>query len=84
MAELTEEQCKAVWAAWMRVVSAAGETVDLTKSELYDATVAVDVWINANAAAFNNALPAPAKAALTAGQKAHLFAAVAVARYGGQ
>ena len=53
----------------------------LVKSELRAAVNAVDAWIDANAASMNLAIPQPARGVLTAAEKAHLFALVALRRY---
>jgi hypothetical protein len=45
----------------------------LTKADLKAAVDAIDAWIDANAASFNQAIPQPARGALTAKQKAWLF-----------
>lgn len=51
------------------------------KTDVQAAVAAIDDWIVANAAAFNNTLPAAAKANLTAAQKANLLARVLKRRY---
>lgn len=56
------------------------ETIALTKAEIQAAIDATDVWIDANASAFNLALPEPARTNLTAKQKTRLFFAVASKR----
>jgi hypothetical protein len=43
---------------------------------------AADDWLSANAASFNAALPAAARAGLSPAQKARLVAAVALRRFG--
>lgn len=53
----------------------------LTKAELRAAVNAIDQWINDNAAALNAAIPQPARAQLTAAQKARLFAALCLRRF---
>lgn len=60
---------------------AAREGVAITRAQLIAAVAAVDQWISDNAVAFNNALPAAAKASLTTAQKSRLFAAVQVRRF---
>ena len=45
----------------------------VTKADLRAAINAADAWADANAAAFNAALPQPARAALTAKQKNYLL-----------
>lgn len=53
----------------------------ITKAELVAAVNATDQWISDNAAAFNLALPQPARGALTAAQKTKIFCFVAWQRY---
>lgn len=52
----------------------------MTKSDVRDAVNATDDYINSIQADYNNALPAAAKANLTAAQKTIVFCAVALAR----
>lgn len=52
----------------------------LDKLGLREAIDAIDDWIDANQAAFNNSLPAQAQTALTAQQKVMLFVAVLLAQ----
>lgn len=56
--------------------------VTLTKNEILAAIQGVDGYLDANAQAMNLAIPQPARGALTAAQKAGLFAYVALRRYG--
>lgn len=73
MAVLPDADRKAVWAAAMRKVSDDRDAVSITKAELRAAVDAIDGWVDANAAAFNAAIPQPARGALTAHQKAELL-----------
>lgn len=66
-----------------RVISEAREPFVLTKAQLDAAINATDDWIDANAAAYNTALPVAARNNLTAGQKARLFSIVALRRFAG-
>lgn len=59
----------------------AGTPFGLSKPELLAAINAIDDWVNANAAAFNTAIPQPARGVLTAARKARLLAFVAMKRY---
>lgn len=79
MAVMTNEQRKETWAQIMRTVP----TPTLTKAELRAAVDAIDAWINDNAAAFNAALPLPARTNLSAADKSRLLAIIALARYNG-
>jgi hypothetical protein len=58
-----------------------GETYTLTKLDIRAALDAADDWVNANAAAFNTALPQPARTALSTSQKARLLLWVVRWRY---
>ena len=53
----------------------------ITKADLRAAINAIDAWVDANAAAFNTAIPQPARGALTAKQKARLLMYVVRRRY---
>lgn len=53
----------------------------LTKADVRAAVDAADAWAEANAPAYNAALPQPARGVLTAGLKSQLLAAVILARY---
>lgn len=55
----------------------------ITKTDLIAAVGGIDDYFDANAVAMNQAIPQPARGALSAGQKALLFSLVAMARYGG-
>ncbi len=56
--------------------------VAITKADLRAAIDATDAWIEANAAAYNTALPAAARAGLNAQEKTVLFCVVALRRAG--
>lgn len=74
MAALSNSDRRAVWALAMQDVSQDRETLaGLTKADFRAAIDAIDGWIDANAASFNTAIPQPARAALSAHQKAELF-----------
>jgi hypothetical protein len=53
----------------------------LTKADLQAAVAAIDDWVVANASAFNTAIPATPRAALTSAQKARLLMYVVRKRY---
>lgn len=83
MAVLDSTARAAIWAEFMREESSDRNSITgLTKAELRAAFDAVDDWVEANSAAFNSAIPQPARGALTTRQKAKLLAAVLVKRYG--
>lgn len=54
----------------------------VSKPDLAAALAATDDWIDANQAAFNAALPQPARGALSTAQKTFLFCYVAMRRAG--
>ena len=62
---------------WSRVF----ESVGIGRQDLRAAINAVDQWVNDNRVSFNNALPQPAKANLTATQKAKLLMFVVRRRF---
>jgi hypothetical protein len=78
MAVLSNEQRRAVWAEWMRVND---QPVSITKAELRAAFDALDSFLETNAAAINNAIPQPARGALTVRQKAWVLARVIEQRF---
>ena len=61
-------------------LAAASNAIGLSKSALRVAFVAADAWVDANAAAFNSALPAGARTALTAKQKSQMLSFVVLRR----
>lgn len=54
-------------------LSFARTTFNLSKPDLRAAVNAIDDWVDTNAAAFNTAIPQPARGTLTAKQKAQLL-----------
>lgn len=80
MALLDEPSRVEVWRDIMRD-AAVGTFGSLTKAELRAAVDAVDAWADANAAAYNSAIPQPARGVLTAKQKALLLMYVAAKRH---
>lgn len=78
---LTAPQRTALRAEIGRVLSERREVFPLSKPQLDAAINATDDWIEANAAAFNSALPVVARNGLTARQKMELFCRVALARF---
>lgn len=81
MAALVTQDRIDTWAEFMREISRVAEPIAINKIELRAALDAVDDWVETNKVSFNNALPAAAKANLTAGQKARLLAAVVSKRF---
>lgn len=81
MAVLSDADRRDLWADLMREMSASGESVSLTKDQLRAAVDAVDQWTDDNATAFNQAIPQPARGALTARQKARILRYVVRRRF---
>ncbi len=80
MAVLSEQERFDTWRQYMK------DNLDpftLTKTELRAGIDAADVWVQDNKVSFNNALPAAAKAELSALQKSQLLTYVAAKRFGG-
>ena len=74
MAVMDSANRQAVADEHMRDLSAAREIIaGCTKADIRAAVDAADTWANDNAAAFNSALPLPARTSLTAAQKARLL-----------
>lgn len=82
MAVLPDVDRITVWTKLMRDLSDIRESIAVTKTDLRAAINAVDDWCDTNAASFNTAIPQPARAQLTASQKALLLAYVALRRAG--
>ena len=81
MAVLDEASRVEVWAELMRKYSSDGESIGINKPDLRAAVDALDTFMNTNAATINNALPQPAKSALTVQQKALMLSYVVLKRY---
>lgn len=81
MALLTNQDRRELWAKFMREASAIWEKLGLSKSDLRAAVDATDQWIEDNQASFNQAIPLPARTALTQKQKVRLFMEVAKRKY---
>ena len=79
MAVLTDAQRRELWAEYQR--SGTGPMGALTKNDLRAAVDAIDNWVDTNSAAFNSAIPQPARGALTARQKAALLMFVVSRRF---
>lgn len=80
MAVLSENDRFAIWAEFMRDPE-PDEVFALTKGDLRAAFDALDDWLDANAAAANQAIPEPARSALTARQKARILRLVIRRRF---
>lgn len=79
---MTEQQRQALHAELMAALSRDQETVTVSKADLRAVIDALDDFLEANASAVNNAIPQPARTALTVPQKARLLAYVTLRRYG--
>ncbi len=80
MATLSTEDRTRVSCGLQRYWSRMFERQSLSKAELQAAIDAIDTWIDANAGAFNAALPAAARTGLTLAQKTLMFCVVASMR----
>lgn len=81
MAVLADADRSEVWAEYMREMSGNAEATPLTKADLRAAVNALDDFLGGNATAINNAIPQPARGALTTAQKARLLVYVIRQRY---
>lgn len=80
MAVLTDNQRSEAWAEFLRLGVNLG-TIGCLKADVRAAINGLDQYISDNAAAINQAIPQPARGALTASQKALLLKAVITKRY---
>lgn len=78
MAALATQDRFDLWADFMR---RNAESITISKPDLRAAVDAIDNWVESNKTAFNAAIPQPARAALTAPQKAALFMYVVGKRF---
>ncbi len=81
MAVLSNADRAALWAEFMRTTENVAGTGALTKADLRAAIDAADQWSDDNAAAFNSAIPQPARGLLSARQKAALLVFVTKRRW---
>lgn len=81
MAALSDEHRAEIAQALQSALSSQRTEIAVTKQEFRGAVNALDAWLEANAAAANNALPAAAKAGLTIAQKALLMMEITRRRY---
>lgn len=82
MAVLSAEERRRIWAHVMRQREIFGNVPNVDKIELRAAIDATDAWIDANAAAFNTALPTVFRNNANLVQKTLLFCYVAMRRAG--
>lgn len=69
-------------AIWQRLMAEGKFPPTLLKADLLAAVNAVDDWVDANAPAYNTALPQPFRGAASPAQKALILAYVALRRAG--
>jgi len=81
MAKLTDGDRTLLWAKTMSDLSITRESLTLAKGDLRAALNAVDDWVDDNQLSFNQALPQPARSALTASQKARLLTLIVRRRF---
>lgn len=81
MAVLPDSDRLDVWALLMRRFSEDRDSIGITKAQLRAAVDAADAWADANAAAYNSALPAAARNNLTTKQKVLILMFVITRRW---
>jgi len=81
MAVLSDADRFAIWKAYMADSGAVRDPLPLSKVDLRAAVNAIDVWVDSNTAAFNAAIPLPARTSLTTKQKANLLLYVVKRRW---
>lgn len=81
MAVLTDQARADLWSTFMRELSAERGGLALTKADLRAAVNGLDDLMSASETAINNAIPPPARSALTVPQKARLLMFVVRQRY---
>lgn len=82
MAVLTNNARRELWRAYMQEMSAQQQAVGpITKADLRAAVDALDDFLNTNVAVINQAIPQPARSALTVPQKARLLVYVVERRF---
>lgn len=79
MAVMSDSDRRICFEEWMR--ENASPMGAVTKAQLRAAFDGLDAELNAQASAFNAAIPQPARAQLTTQQKAHILMAVIRKRY---
>lgn len=83
MAVLTDVERLEARAVFNQLNDAGRISIGITKADLAAAVAALDSFFDTNALAINNAIPQPARTALTTRQKALLVIAVIRKRFGG-
>lgn len=81
MAALSAADREEILAKINRDFSTLRESTSLTKPDFRAALAAIDAWIDANSTSYNNAIPQPARGALTPKQKAMLLMSVMIRRW---
>jgi hypothetical protein len=83
VAALPDEDRRRTWAHLMRELRDRNlGTITVTKAQLRAALDATDAWIDSNQTGFNNAIPQPARGAMSTEQKTLMFCLVAMRRAG--
>lgn len=78
---LKDEDRRAIWAEFMADASTVWEPIAVGQQPLRAAVDAIDRWVDDNQASFNQAIPQPARSALTAKQKVKLLMKVVSRRW---
>lgn len=81
MAILSSQDIYKAQVAYCTDISTRREPFDVKREDLRLALVAIDAWVDENIAAFNAAIPQPARGQLTAKQKAELLMRVVRRRW---
>ena len=81
MAALSDADRRTAWAEWMNTASRLRLPCAVEKADLRAAFDALDTFFEANAGAINNAIPQPARSAMTTQQKALMLAIIIRLRY---
>jgi hypothetical protein len=81
MAALPDTDRFNTWALFMADAGMQRQSLPLSKVDLRAAVNAIDDWVDANTAAYNAAVPQPARGALTTKQKAQLLLYVVKKRF---
>ncbi len=81
MAALGTQDRETLFSDYASDISNRRLSTSLTKADLRAAINAIDDWADANQTSFNQAIPQPARSALTAKEKAQLLMAVLKRRW---
>lgn len=81
MAVLNTNDLAVVYGGFVEDLNSTREPIAVVKADLRAALAAVDAWVDANVTSYNQAIPQPARGALTAKQKARLLRYVVQRRF---